>query len=400
LPTGQDPILAERVAAALVARAQELLETRVLLDAKQLAVEALVQSPRGPSAAHARAIIHEVNQQLEIPEDSPRPEPAKPVEDVDTAPIHDPTQPTAAAVTPVDTTRRDGRIAAGIHGALYGGLLGTTIGAFLSDNPAKGGVPVGIAVGLAGGLVLPKLADRLELTPSQVRAMGSATVWGGVVGGLFGDIAKTEGTTAREVLVAASVTSTATGLLGLAYARTHEVTRGDVALVDTLAGIGGVGGLTIGMIMQPAEGEAYSLNSVLGITAGVVIGLVAAPGTNTTPRRMARVAAAAAVGGAAPFLLYAAIRDPNSTADERITGILSTGGLVVGTLLGFRWTRDMDEGLDTVDGKPRKVEDAPVALVGRSSAGHWELGGLGLAPLSPALAPQHGMAMQLVGAAF
>jgi len=403
--SGQDPLLAERVAAALVARAQELLDTRVFLDAKQLAVEALVQSPKGASSEQARAIIHAVNQELGIPEDSPRPEPAgpaKPVEDVDTSPIQDPTQATSPVAAPAEGGRRTGRLAASVHGALYAGLVGTTIGSFLSsDSPAKGAVPVGLTVGLIGALAVPKLADKLGWTPSQVRVVGSATVWGGMVGGLFGDIAKTSGTTAREVLVAATATSTVVGLAGVAYARTHELTRGDVALVDTLAGIGAVGGLTLGMAMQPRESEAYSLNSALGITAGVVVGLVAGPQTNTTPRRMARVASIAALGAAAPFLLYAALYDPQSNADERITGLLSTGGLVLGAYVGFRLTREMDAGGDTLDGKPRKdAEDAPVALVGRSSAGRWGMGGIGLQPLSPVLAPQHGVALQLLGATF
>ena len=155
------------------------------------------------------------------------------------------------------------------------------------------------------------------------------------------------------------------------------------------------------MLMQPAKGEAYSLNSVLGITGGVVVGYIAAPMTSTTPRRMLRVAGLAAAGGAAPFLLYAAIQSSSTTADERITGLLSTGGLLAGAWLGFWLTRGMDDGLDTLDGKPRKdPDDAPVALVGRSSSGRWGLGGLGISPLSPALAPQRGLALQLVGAAF
>jgi hypothetical protein len=223
-----------------------------------------------------------------------------------------------------------------------------------------------------------------------------------MVGGLFGDVAKTTGTTAREVLVAASVGSTLGGLAGYAVTRTRKLTRGDIALVDTFAGIGAVGGFTLGMVMQPVETEAYSLNAVFGITAGVVVGAIAGPQTNTTPRRMLRVAGVAAIGGAAPFVLYAAIRTRSSTVDERITGLLSTGGLLAGAYLGFRLTRGMDDGLDTLDGKRKQdgAADAPVALIGRSSDGRWGLGGVGLTPLSPALAPQHGMALQVLGAAF
>ena len=115
---------------------------------------------------------------------------------------------------------------------------------------------------------------------------------------------------------------------------------------------------------------------------------------------MLRVAGLAAAGGAAPFLLYAAIQSPTTTADERVTGLLSTGGLIVGAWLGFYLTRGMDEGLDTPDGKRKPPDDAPVALVGRDSSGRWGLGGLGIAPLSPKLSPQRGLALQLVGATF
>jgi len=140
---------------------------------------------------------------------------------------------------------------------------------------------------------------------------------------------------------------------------------------------------------------------VIGCAGGVIIGMIAAPQTNTTPRRMMRVAGLAAIGGGAPFLLYAAIHDKSSNSDERITGLLSTTGLLVGTYFGFRWTDGMDDGLDTIDGKRKKTaDDAPIALVGRSSDGSYQLGGLGLTPLSPALAPQRGMALQLFGAAF
>jgi hypothetical protein len=205
---------------------------------------------------------------------------------------------------------------------------------------------------------------------------------------------------AREVLVPASITATLAGLGAYSMTRTQNLTRGDVALVDTLAGIGAAGGFAIGMVMQPAETEAYSLNSVLGIAGGVALGVIFAPMTSTTPRRMVRVAGFAAIGGAAPFLLYAGIHSASSTADERATGLLSAAGLVGGAWLGFRLTRGMDEGLDTLDGKPGKADDAPLALVGRSSDGRWGVGGLGLSPLSPALAPQRGMALQLVGATF
>jgi hypothetical protein len=399
---GSDGQLSERISQALVARAQELLDARAYLDAKQLAVEALVKSPRGSSADRARAIIIAVNQQLGIQVESPRPRPEPPpVEDVDTTPIRDPTLPIEPVAPPPEGAPRRGRLAGVVHGGLYAGLLGSTIGAFITDEPAKGAVPLGIAAAAAGAFALPKLVDRVHWSEARVRTIGSVTVWGGMIGGLFGDIAKRDGSTARDVLVGASVGSTLAGLGGYAFTRTRKLTAGDVALIDTLAGIGAVGGFTTGMIMQPAETEAYSVNAVIGVTAGVVVGSFLGPQTNTTPRRMMRVAGAAALGGAAPFLLYAFIRDSGSTVDDRVTGLLSTAGLLGGGYLGLRFTRGMDPGLDTLDDKPAKEpDDAPLALIRRGSTGRWALGSMAIAPLSRALAPQHGMALQLLGGAF
>ena len=48
---------------------------------------------------------------------------------------------------------------------------------------------------------------------------------------------------------------------------------------------GTLGGFTMGMLMQPARVEAYDLNGILGAGAGLVVGYIYAPDTNTTPRR-------------------------------------------------------------------------------------------------------------------
>src|SRR5205807_1887415 len=120
-------------------------------------------------------------------------------------------------------------------------------------------------------------------------------------------------------------------------------------------------------------------------------------------RRMLRVAGLAAAGAAIPFALYAAIRTDSSTADERTTGALASVGLVGGAWLGFYLTRHMDEGLDVPEGlpgTPPPKDDAPPAVVGRSSDGRWSLGGIGVLPTSRALAPQPGMTFTLAGATF
>ena len=114
---------------------------------------------------------------------------------------------------------------------------------------------------------------------------------------------------------------------------------------------------------------------------------------------MVRVAGLAALGGAVPFIIYAA--DPSSSGAQRATGLLSSAGLVGGAWLGFYLTRHFEEGLDVPDGGPKKVEDAPPAIVGRSSDGSWQLGGVAMQPLSPQLASQQrGMAVTVLGGAF
>ena len=398
----QDPVLAEQIAEQLVGRAQELIDAKLWVDAKQLAVEALVQSPKGNAAERARYIIKLVNQQLGIVDDQPQPtapvEPQPPPDNTITDPTAHPLPPVAPQP---EGEHHDGQFAATIHGGFVGALLGTTIGAAINpDKPVPTAVPIGLGGALLGALITQKAVGH-KLDEAQVRTVGSGTIWGAVAGGFFADVVQGSngGTvTAPGILLGGSIGMAAGGLGGVVLAKDHRLTRGDVALVDTFAGMGTLGGLTIGMLMQPAQGEAYSLNAIIGGAAGVITGIVVAPKTNTTPRRMLRVAGLSLAGGAIPFALYAAIRTNSSTADERVTGALASAGLVGGAWLGFYLTRHMDEGLDVPDGAPAHKDDAPPAVVTRSSDGHWNLGGIGMQPT--VLSPEHGMTFTLAGATF
>ena len=389
-----EQVLAEQVAESLVQRAQDLYDARVFVDAKQLAVEALVASPKGQAAEHAKFLIAAINKQLGISDGEAPKVVAPPVEPVVTPPV---------VVTPVEGSRGPMVTPARVHGGIYLGLIGTTIGSLFSKTtPAAGAVPVGIIGAAGGALLAPLVTGKLGWTDAQIRTAGTGSVWAGVAGGLIADAVKTDGTTSRQVLVGASIGSTIGLFAGAGLATRNNYTGGDIALVDTMAGIGVFGGFTIGMLMQPAESEAYSVNGILGAAGGVIVGLVAAPNTNTTPRRMLRVAGLAAAGGAVPFLLYAGIHDPSTTADERVVGLLSTIGILAGAYVGFRLTRDMDVDLDVKEGTStdKPVDDAPPAVLGRSSDGRWGLGMLGVAPLSRDLAPQPGLAMPRVGATW
>ena len=396
-PAAQDPVLSEQIATSLVARAQELIEAKIWVDAKQLAVEALVKSPNGPSSAHAQAIIKQANTALGIAE----PAPADTVKITDDKLFNEP--PVAEQAPRVDTITHTSR-AGFVHGALYGGVIGAAIGSFIGENEASGAVPLGLGLGVVGALAGDYAARKANADPAQIRTVGSGTVWGGVIGGMFaGTVQGANGgeVNGSGVLVGASIGATVGGLVSLGIAKDHKLTTGDVALVDTFAGMGTLGGLTVGMLMQPAQNEAYSLNAALGATAGVIVGYIAAPQTNTTERRMVRVAGLTLAGGAVPFLLYAGIHDKHGTWDERLTGGLSSLGLIGGAWLGFYLTRDMDEGLDVNQlDKHKDADDAPAAVIDRHSSGRWALGGVGVTPLSPQLSQDHGVAVSLLGGAW
>ncbi|MDQ3334292.1 MAG: glycine zipper domain-containing protein [Myxococcota bacterium] len=331
-PPSDEAVLAEQIAASLVMRAQELYDAKFYADAKQLATEALVRSPRGTAASQAQYLLKAINTALGVPEEKPIEKP------VDLTPIRD--------QEPV-------------------------------ERP----------------LVLGEGASRN-------RRILSGAVWGAAIGAAVGDAAVVDKTRGSHIAIGAGVGLAVGGLAGYGLARKRPQTRGDVALMDTLAGIGGAGGLTLGMLMQPAETEAYSINAVLGVAGGLLVGYIAGPKTNTTERRMLRVAGISVLGGALPFLLYAGIYDKSSDGDERLVGGLATAGLLAGAYVGFRMTRNMDVGEDALPGEKRAIEDAPIALIGRHSDGRWAPNGIGIAPTSPQLAPQPGMTVSLLGGRF
>lgn len=360
--------LAEEVAFAVAARAQELLDAKQYADAKQLALEAIARSPRGVAAERAGLIVRAANAGLGIPaaEEPPAAEGA-PAEEGGAA-------PPLSEQRPLEDSPTSRRVAM-VHAGLYGGLLGATVGGIAHDS-AGVEVAVGAVGAAAGAYFLPRYLQRYST--EQVRTIGSASMWGGAVGGLLADVTTSlDDTTPRQVLLGAALGATAATAGGLYLAKQRTFTRGDVALVDTLASIGAVGGLTLGLAMQPVQGEGYSLNAALGAAAGVVTGFVAAPQTDTTERRMLRVAGAAAAGGAAPWLLYAVFSDSGTNNDEQVFGLLSTAGLLAGAYFGLRWTRGMDEGKDVHDATAN-LDDAPPALLRRSSGGALAFGGLGL----------------------
>lgn len=314
-PPGSDPELDIAVSAALVARARVLDAEGATSDARQLVLEALVRTPNDPDA---KALLAELNRKLGI-EETPQRLP------IDPAPL--PTE----YETPVEPPP--------------------------IEEPTT---------------------PSTYVRPSGFTRYRGGIIGGAVAGGLFADVVTgLDGTTEDDVFGGMVIGAAAGGLTAYLLNKNAELTVGDHALIDSMATWGLVGGLTFGLAIDPPEGEAYSLNGVIGIAGGYLIGHAAARKSDISTKRMTRVNLAAFVGALAPWVLYAATEDPDTNDDEQAFGFLSTVGLLSGAYLGFRWTRNMKPGSDGVIER----DPAPAALLRKTQSG-WTTGGIGLGRVS------------------
>jgi hypothetical protein len=388
------PPLDNAVAQALVTRARQLLEADFAADAKLLAEEALVRSPDGDVAVEARAIIEAANKKLGI---VPEP-PVDPVKPPDKPPIDDIVEP--PPLSDYERDLRRGRRALAIHGGLVGATIGGGIGLAASDESPGGtvaGVVVGGALGIYGGRWA---ASRWKIDEVRARAIGSGAHLGAVTIALFADVVKVDGTTASEVAVGATL-GTAVGLgAGALVSRGDRLSTGDVALMDSFAAYGVIGGLTLGLAMDPAESEAYSLNAVLGGIGGWMLATIAGPSIEASPRRVMRMNLGALVGGATPWLIYALASDDSTSSDEQAFGFLSTAGIVAGAYLGYRWSKSL-AGDEKRPQAKRSIEpppvSAPTALLRRDASG-WNIAPIVPRPL--AATQGRGVMIDLFGGAF
>ncbi len=376
-PPASDTAAAEldaAVAAALVVRARHLLDAREWADAKQLAVEALMRSATGPSAAEAQDIVRVANARLGIVDPPPAAGPGEAPTDPITDPVPGPPGPPGGGAM-TDAPRARGRTVltgyAGATGAMLGLGLGGAAG---SDGGEAAGAILG---GLAGGGLGYWLGGKRHTSVATARTFGVGATWGAITFAFMTDAVggSNVSTTHHDVFLGAGLGTGLGAAAGLWLARRHPLTTADATIVDSFGGFGVAGGLAIGELMQPYATEAYSLNAALGAAGGALVGLWVASNHDISTRRMLRVDGAAAIGAAAPWLLYAAIQSSDSTADERICGLLSAGGLVAGAYLGFRFTRKLDR--------------QPVA----PTAPALEVGALGIRPASTPLAPSTGRGM-------
>jgi len=386
-PPSDDVVIAQ----ALVARARQLLDADFPADAKQLAMEALIRVSDGDAAVEAKAIIEEADRRLGAVAPVAPPEHPDPV--VTPPPQTDLDRPP----TPSDPLR-DGRRWLALHGSLIGasaaggiGLAASGDSAAVTAIAAAGGAAIGF---YAGGWA----AKRWKLDQAQARTIGSGATVGAVTVGLFADVLDVGGTTPGEIGLGVAIGTAAGTAAGAMIARADRLTPGDVALMDSFAMYGVLGGLTLGAAMQPAKTEAYSLNAVIGGVGGWLVGAGLGSRIDASPRRVGRMVLGAVALGGAPWLLYLAIKDDSTNNDEQAIGFVSTVGIVGGAYLGYRLSRRLAG--EELDAHGHRVSSDPgaIGLVRRSSGGGWTL-----APALPRPASVDGRRawmLDLAGGAF
>ncbi len=399
---GSDAAIDEAVAAALVARARQLIALEAWADAQQLLGEAVVRSPDGAAAKQAAELLTVVNARRPVAVEPARGGDIDRAETIDpTDQVRDPEDPHAGDGAPRPGA---GRGALAFHMAGFGAAIGVALFDPHDENDAVGaGIVLG---GLAGGLAGYWVGKKYDLSMAGARAVGSLTTWGELTGALLGDAfgADLDGTDVQledpAWVVGGAVVGGGLGLIaGEVLRRKGDTTVDDVTVIDSMGAMGIVGGLSLAALMQPAEAEGYSVNAALGGAGGAAVGLYVARTYGVSTRRMIRIDVWAGAGALIPWVLYGLAADDTTNNDEQAFGFLSAAGLVTGALLGRKFSRGLDGGSDSAAGG----DDAPAALVRRGSQGGWGVGTPALRPhnaraLGPVLGS--GAALDVVGVRF
>lgn len=413
------------VAAALYERGRYLFGSGDWKNAKQMFIESLERSPKGPQSEQALAMLRSANEKMGMDLDNGIPvagsgdDPIDPYadDDDDDGPLDpyaddddDPIDPYGDDDGPgpgVEPPIEDGLTQSDIRKArrtlyLWGGAYGFTAGLALAgpnnDDGEMGGgaLLAGIVGGAAGVGAAYYLSRDREISRGQANGISLAGVWGGVTFGFLADVfTGTEDTTTNDVYKGVALGGLAGTGLGIYYARRVDPSEGDVAVTNSLMMYGTAGGLLLGLAMDPAEGEAYSLNAVFGIAAGLGVGLWASNKIDTTRKRMLRVDLGAVAGAAIPWvLIYPLVNDGDTNNDEQAIGFLSTATMAGGAILAYYLTRNMDE----KDAAKAAGLPAISGLINRDEHGEWAVGVPGLKPVRDAGATSsHGMTVDILG---
>jgi hypothetical protein len=367
------------VAEALYRRGVALYESGDYAHAVELLSEALERKPDGRHAGEARELLRKAREKIpsvNAPSDDGPLDPyaGKPAEDHPVDPYGQSKQP------PSD----DGLAAAELADArrqllFWGGVLGLNAGlAIIGPEDNRGLVgPGAIIAGLVGagvGIGLGYAGERfLSLRPGQIGAVTSGGFWSTYTLALFGDVVTGSSTHANDLFrYGAAGAAVGTGA-GLFYALKAEPSRDEIAIVNSMGFYATTLGFLLGVAMNPARTEAYSLNAAVGAVAGVTVGVLVAPRIELPRRRSLMIDLGAVAGGALPWiLLYPFIADSGDGAAQ-ITGALSMVTLAAGAVSAFFLTRGESDGVAEGSQQKMSAYGFVPALLQRSADGGWSV---------------------------
>jgi len=415
---GEASDIDDAVAKALANRGQLLFDRGDFASAKQMFIESLERSPKGPSAGNAVAMLRACNQRLGIKDLDQGSPLAVPLGG------GGPTDPYAGDGGPADPYAGDGggptdpyggdgigpnppgpidqpapgvaRRRLTVFGGTYGALLGLAITGPENDQGDIGGAAV---LGAVGGAAVGSLAAwwfgrNRDLAVGDVQAIMAGGTWGAYTIALFGDAVTGVGTsTTNEIVVASAIGGTLGLGGGYLWSRQHP-SEGDVSLVNSFGAYASVAGLQLGAVMQPPKSEAYSINAMIGAGAGLAIGVYAANRVEVSRARMLRVDLGVLAGAAIPWLGYLALGDGGS-GGQQAAGLIALATMSAGGYLGWRLGRGLDDHPTTPAGPSPPADDfgTTTGLLLRASSGRWAVGVPLPRPMqSPALGPRVGTA--------
>jgi hypothetical protein len=396
------------VAKALVEQGLELARAGRCVEARTLLAEAVARDPTGPHAPRARAVAARCAERAPPPpgsdgpidpygpEDAPAPVPPPPP--ASPPPPAGPSPRAAGTIVPgLDAAprfgasleewrrtrdRRRGRIQLTIGLGAWG-LFAGPAAAFSANHhdPNPDVVALSLALGPAVGAGLGLLLSSGE---SYTEGQGLATV-AGMWWGLWNGIAVTalrEHSKEEDVLLGSLVGSGG----GIAVGALLGLTRpssGQVALANSLAGYGAFVAAVTTVIAQPARDVAYARNVLIGMDAGLGLGVLVGHYRPLSRGRVALLDAGAALGATFGFagsmlVMGRGLGDPTEDQIRFMAG-LSLVGLGGGLFTAWHLTADMDR-------RPAALGLSPVpALVAHDERG-WGIGAPAPRPIVTAAA--------------
>jgi hypothetical protein len=280
---------------------------------------------------------------------------------------------------------------------IFGGVLGGAMLGMAADAAGgSGAIAPGVLVGGAAGLGGAFLATRgRDISQGQAEAIMAGAVWGGLYGGLLTHLADDPSRADRVARGTYETVIDLGGILGLgggtAYALLARPSASTTMFANSLGGIGLAGGLMLGVAFQPPDDRAYSINALVGATAGLTLGLWGADKVRASRTRMLIVDGAVLGSG----LLGLALFEGGAGSDrgaKQLAGGAGLAAMIAGGVTAWFLTSGMPP--DAPETAPRaRARGLAPALVAHDDDG-WHLG-----TPAPVRVPA-GYGVSLVGGTF